>query len=156
MAHPGRQRGALNLARRVRLDAAYRQTCYRVYLPNAVADIRIGSVNSDLDRWLSGLGAMTWALVSAYNPRSIAFRPEENLLRHADLLHRAQERGRPIANADAIARSEDWPLERGVLIAGIAHRHALHLAGEFDQYAIVVGRRGSPAKLLWLDAAAQH
>lgn len=140
----------------MQLDAAYRQTCYRACLPGAVADIRIGSINADLDRWLSVLGAMTWAFVSAYNPRSTALPAQENVLRHAQLLFRAKQLGWPTADAQAIAQAEDWPPERGLLIAGIAHRDALRLAGEFDQYAIVAGRRGSPAKLLWLDAAAQH
>lgn len=146
----------MTLLPRIRLESAFRNTCYRVYLPQVVADIHVGSTNADLDQWLSKSGALSWAFVTACNPRAIALSVEENRLRHRDLQQRVQQLGWPVVAAEAIAQRADWLTEHGLLIAGIPYHDALRLAHAFDQYAIVAGKRGLPAQLLWIDEDLPH
>lgn len=141
---------------RTRLDAAYRNTIYRVYLPDGLADLRIGITNAALDRWLLAVGVESWVFITAFNPHSVVASIEENLRRHRELLDRLKKQAWPMLVADGIPQDEGWPPERSLLVAGIGHAQARRLASEFGQNAIVAGRRGMPAQLLWLDADLQH
>jgi hypothetical protein len=50
---------------------------------------------------------------------------------------------------EGVADDPDWGAEVSLLILGITPARALRLARQFGQYAVVVGRRGDPARLEW-------
>lgn len=137
---------------RTRLEAAYLRTTYRAHLPDGVANIRVGQISAALDRWLSGLSNPCWAFVTASNPRSRVLSDEENIARHCELLRFARAHGWKTLEGEGVADQPGWRAERSLLIAGIEQNEAFGLARHFDQLAIVTGRRGAPAQLVWLDA----
>ena len=67
------------------LEAAYRATTYRVFLPGGVCDLRLGVVSETLRCWLETAGATRFAIVTACNPGSQSVDAEQNALRQAQL-----------------------------------------------------------------------
>ena len=130
------------------LVAAYRHTTYRAFCP-APIDIRIGARTGRLDRLLSQRGVRAWAFITAWNPASVREPRWRNLPRHLRLVDLLRRRGYQSCPGVAFADSGAWPSEEGVLVLGMAHRQALRVARRFKQFAIVAGRRGGAALLLW-------
>lgn len=133
-------------AGRERLDAAYRATSYRV---GQKLLLRVGEGNAVLDLLLANRELDEWAYLTAYNPRSVQLSPEENSARQKTLLARLA--GYPLMLGEAVADSGEWAPEASVLVLGIRRAHAISLAREMEQNAILCGRRGGPAELAWTD-----
>lgn len=118
------------------LEAAYRATDYRAgeYL------IRIGEVPL--------IDADSWAFVTACNPRSERLPDAENARRMAQLEAAVEF---PFLPGEGTARDGSWPPEPSLLILGIDEATACELGRRFKQAAIVFGRRGEAARLVWID-----
>ena len=132
------------------LAAAYRATLYEAETSaGAWIAIRIGAHSPVLDDLLAAAGADAWAFVTACNPRSNLLAPAANLARMARLEAAVASRG--LACLRGVGRGGDpgGPPEESLLVLGIAEADALALAREFDQHAIVVGTRGTAARLAW-------
>ncbi|MBO0699096.1 MAG: DUF3293 domain-containing protein [Zavarzinella sp.] len=126
------------------LEAAYWATDYRVDdAPGGPFVIRIGEC---CDR----LAGAEWAFVTACNPRSVCLSDEENARRTAELDAAVGERGWTVYRGHGVGRDGTWPPEPSLLIVGIAEADALGLAKRFGQNAIVAGRAGGPARLVWV------
>jgi hypothetical protein len=132
------------------LDAAYRATAYTAHTPHGPLALRIGEVDATLDRLLVAHGFVSWAYVTAHNPGSIPTPAEENELRHRQLRDAVAESGRPFYEGSGVGAG--WTPEPSLLILGVSEIEAAMLGRRFRQIAIVVGERGAPARLLWLDA----
>ncbi|WP_426957860.1 DUF3293 domain-containing protein [Muricoccus radiodurans] len=124
-----------------RLVRAYRESRYRAGL----AEIRIGRRSAAADETLAALGARQGGLISAFNPFSRRTAPGRNA-RHHDRLRRAARRF-PSRNALACPGT-DW--EEPMLLVACDPRVLARLGRRFRQHAIVVLRRGAPARLLCL------
>lgn len=127
---------------------AYLHTAYRVDFPDGTATIRVGEpcpeLDCRLDRWACG----QWAFISAVNPLSRPLPHAENRDRHAalrQLLAASEWRFVPGAG---VADAGDWS-EAGFLIAGIEEQAAISIGRRFSQNAILHGKRGGPAQLVW-------
>jgi hypothetical protein len=61
-------------------------------------------------------------------------------------------RRRGLAHHPAIGVGDDgsWPAEQSLLVLGIDKAEAVALGRAFEQFAVVVGRRGGPARLAWI------
>ncbi|MBK1662209.1 DUF3293 domain-containing protein [Paracraurococcus ruber] len=123
-----------------RLRRAYRASGYEA----AGAVARIGRRSAALDALLRRMGVRDAAFVSAWNPFSRRMPEGWNARRHARLL----------AATRRCPRLEGWGgtaawRERHLLLGGDARRGAV-LARRFRQNAIVVLRRGQPARLVVL------
>ena len=138
------------------LEAAFRATAYRARLPQGPVDLRVGEPSSRLDCWLQAAGVENWAFVTACNPRATALDESANRQRHDALRERVSAAGWISVEGLGVPLGNDWRPELSLLIAGIARGDALRLGREFDQLAIVAGRRGMPAQLEWLDEDRQH
>lgn len=113
---------------------------------SAVA-VRAGSLNGGLDRLLRRHGARQWAFVTAHNPGSRRLRRWCNSARTARLrveILRAGWRSLP-----AGAEGPGWPREEGFLLLDAATAKVHRLARRYGQNAILLGRRGTAARLLW-------
>ena len=135
------------------LDAAYRATTYRAACPEAPGgrlDIRIGAVHPELDRWLDRVGVACWSYLSAENPRSEPAPPEANTRRTARLRQQLEMSGKPFLTGEALADNGGWPPEAGFLVGGLGEAEACALAARCHQNAIVCGRKGGVARLVWL------
>jgi hypothetical protein len=126
------------------LEAAYRATDYIVEDSSGPLCIRIGEPRS-------GIEAQSWAYVTACNPRSKLLPQGENARRLQDLERVIAELGFRFLHGEALARDGNWPAEPSLLILDIDEKAAIKLGRRFDQAAIVFGRRGESARLVWID-----
>ena len=131
------------------LEAPYRATAYRVYLPGGTVEIRIGEVNGQLDAFLAAAKARDWAFISAVNPASRILPAEENAKRHAGLCHDVGVAGLSGFPGEALADAGDWPTEAGLLILDMDEQAAREAGRRFGQNAVVWGARGEPSRLVW-------
>lgn len=134
---------------RRRLTRAYEATSYRATCPEGEVVLRIGRCCELLDRLLARAGSACWAFVSAANPGSIQLAPEENARRHAHLLAVLEEGGMAVFPGTGEPDHPGWPAEPSVLVLGIDRSAAMALGRRFGQNAIVFGRIGEPASLVW-------
>jgi hypothetical protein len=140
--------------RESRLESAYRRAIYRVEL-SAPVEVRVGARSPELDAGLAALGVDGWAIVTADNPGSRRLPASENRRRRralAGALDQAGWRHLPTRGIDPDGR---WPPEPGWLVGDAPPAALIALAGRFGQAAILTGRAGAVAQLVWIEAAAQ-
>ena len=127
------------------LEAAYLVTDYRVEdFPSGPFTIRIGEP-------IAALAGLEWAFVTACNPRSVLISDEENTRRMAEFETAVRELGWRFYHGQGVGRDRRWPPEPSLLIVHIKESEAVHLARRFGQNAIVAGRSGEPARLVWVN-----
>lgn len=131
-----------------RLVFAYLQTCYRVLQPPF--DLRVGELNFQFDQFLGKNGATRWAFITPENPRSQLLPADENSRRCQIFLEKIAGRGYQFFDGMGIGAGGDWLPERSFLILEISPKAAVALATEFDQNAIVFGKKGAAPELWWL------
>lgn len=137
-----------------RLRAAYEATEYRVDEgPRGRFVIRVGARSKDADALLAAADADAWAFITAVNPRSVPLSDAENAARMARLVQVVRERGLVHYAGAGVATDASWPPEPSLLVLGIDETAAVAIARAFDQHAIVVGRRGEGARLVWVGRA---
>ncbi len=128
-----------------RLDEAFRQTAYHVYLPRGRVTVHIGEIQQALCGWLTEAGFQhcCWSIITACNPGARLLSDKDNGRRQAELetaLSASQWPWRPSLAVDPAGR---WPDEPGVCIGGIPADQARGLAAEYGQLALVsAGIRG--------------
>lgn len=138
-----------------RLQAAYEATDYLVEGgARGGFVIRVGARSADVDALLEAAGVEAWAFVTAANPRSRPLSAAENSARMSRLAAIVRQRGLASCAGAGVAADGAWPPEPSLLILGIDEADAVALAREFDQHAILVGRTGAPARLVWIEADA--
>lgn len=130
------------------LEEAYRRTIYRVSYVGDTIDVRIGEQNPSLDRILDQEGWEDWAIITAFNPRSVRLPLAENFERDGQLRNELVLRGLTFCRCLAIDPEGDWPMEHGFLVPGLNMEAAVEIARRYDQNAIVFGEIRRPAELL--------
>jgi len=137
------------------LDRAYRRTRYRILLPGAVIERRIGRADPRADAQLRSAGCQRdWALVTAWNPRSESCGEAANRERQAGLQRQLEQRGQPYLPARHCSPAGDWPDEESVCLIDPPEGLAAALGQAWEQDAVVTGRLGAAPQLLWLRDAA--
>lgn len=133
-------------------EAAYRATTYAVADgPHRLA-IRIGERCAALDALLAASGLEAWAYLTAHNPGGVAADPAANAAAQARLEAELAASGRPCLRGASLGAGGDWPAEPSVLVLGLPRAEALALARRYGQEALVAGRRGGLAELLFCEA----
>lgn len=139
---------------RSELDAAYRATRYRVFLPGGVRELRIGTPDGTLAAWLAGEGAADWAVLTACNPASKRLAEAENRVRQAALEIALLEMGLEPYTAENVADDAGWPAEESCFVTGLPADAARGLAARFGQNALVCGAADGVPRLVWVTPAA--
>ena len=131
------------------LHAAYLQTTYWVEARPAPIALRIGERSRALDRVLALHGTRCWAFVTAWNPESRVLARWRNVARDARLR-------RALANGGyrwlpALGEGDDpgWTPEPSVLVLGMSVPSAAKLGRLLKQNAVVTGKLGERAMLVW-------
>ncbi len=136
---------------RAALERAYRDTTYRVYLPGGAAiDLLPDDRSATLDRLLARTRVREWAFLTAWNPGSRPLPGWRNAMRQRRLLDLLVRTAPVVLLAAGIPASLDWVPEDSLFAAGLPRSAALRLARRFGQNAVVAGRRGRPAELVWV------
>lgn len=130
-------------------ETAYRATTYVAWQGDEAIEIRIGARTPALDSLLRSRGADGWAYLTAYNPRSIPLSPEANEAAQERL--ELELRARGVEFFRGASRPDDGSAPEASVLAFLPCEEAAELGRAFGQNAIVVGRVGEPAELLWLE-----
>ncbi len=136
-----------------RQDAAYRATEYRVADGAQRFSIRVGERCAPLDALLDTHGAEEWAYVTAYNPGGRPAAADANAAAQQRLEAELRATAHPVLRGEGTGDDGRWPPEPSLLVLGLPRADAIGLARRFGQVAIVAGRRGAPADLVYCDAA---
>lgn len=135
------------------LAAAYRRTSYVVDPPaGAGFAIRIGEACPPLDDLLERTGTRLWAFITACNPRSEPLSAGENSARMERLREMIERDGHAFLSGAGVPDEAGWSPEPSFLVLGITAEAAAEIGRLFEQHAIVVGSRGTAARLLWISA----
>jgi hypothetical protein len=128
---------------------AYLDTVYAVQDDARLIKFRVGSHKAALDALLARHRAKDWAHISACNPGLETLSPTENRRRMKRLENTARKRGYTTLPGNGRDDRQRRPAEDTLFVMGIPEAKARRLAREFGQWAIVAGRRGEAARLVW-------
>ena len=142
------------MAKTNELEAAYRATTYRVFLPDGICDLRVGEPNDTLRRWLVATGCTQFALITAYNPGSQVVDEASNVERQTqlecDLLEGNYEPYAGQNRPDAAGA----PVEESCFVPDLAPEDACALAADYGQNAVICGGIDATPRLVWIDDSA--
>jgi len=127
---------------------AYRHAAYRVKDNDSWIGFFVDSTNAELDNLLRTHVATTGAFVSACNPQSSVFSPEENQRFHEKLATRLKAMQLRWLDGDGGDSAGHWEPEKSVLILDISKESATALAIEYGQNAFVWIQPGQPPELV--------
>ena len=133
------------------LEKAYRASHYRVDLADTHLVIRIDQPQKAVDALLAHHACLTWAFLTAHNPGSHLLPAVENQARQARLRDEVRAAGWVSYPGEGLG-IDGWPGEESLLVLGIDIDDALALAQRYGQLALIFGRRGENAQLLWTRA----
>lgn len=131
------------------LVACYLATDYVVHGAAGGMTLRVGDTHPRLDAFMKESGFDCWAFITAFNPGSHLLEPHENEARQLNLLSRIRAMGHPYLLATGVPDGGGWMPEASVLVIGLEETEARALGCEFGQNAVVCGRAGEEARLVW-------
>lgn len=135
-------------AAKAAFEAAYRATRYVV--PVLGLTLRVGQTHPDLDTVLRQHSATSWMFISACNPWSAAALCRyENLALHQSLLDAIRTAGLTLFEGVGEADDGQWQAEPSALVLGVDEAAARQWGERFSQNAVLFGRVGESAQLLW-------
>lgn len=130
------------------LIQAYRETHYRVEDVEPFT-LRVGQVSAEVLKALAKRGLKFCAFVTAWNPYSIALKPEENTINERKLKLHLNALGFSHTPAEGVHPSNGWPGERSSLVWGVSEKKAREIAEAFQQNAFIwIGEDGIPELIL--------
>ena len=130
---------------------AYRRTSYTARTSAGEILIHPDRLSPELDALLDQRSAGQWAYVTAYNPGSRLLSSDENVRRQQTLVEVLQHRGLTFFEGESVLDPAAWPPEPSLLVLGMSPEEARSVGRQFGQLAVVVGRRGEPARLVACD-----
>jgi hypothetical protein len=137
---------------RARLLEAYQMTRY-VVRPHACTGcqelvLRVAALHPVLDAALAARGHREWAFITAWNPGSRPRSDEENRRAQEQLLSQLIAGGWVAAPAIGEAEDGRWS-EQSLFVPGLPRTEAGRFGCAYGQVAVLVGRVGAPAELLF-------
>jgi hypothetical protein len=140
------------MSERRALAAAYLAARYLVLLDEGPLELRIGVRSQNAEaRLAAATGGRHWAIVTPWNPRSLAIADEENQKLYRQMrgeLEAMSQAWKPTLHRDPLGL---WPDESGFLLIEPPPRRAAALGRLYRQNALVLLRSGSAPELQWLD-----
>jgi hypothetical protein len=133
-----------------KLEAAYRATTYRVFLPAGPLDLRLDQADERLRAWLAAAGCRCFALVTACNPGAQRLDAASNAERQARLECELLEGNYEPFAAEHIADDGAWPVEESCFVPDLEAEDACALAADFGQNAVVCGGEDGVPRLVWV------
>lgn len=131
------------------LEKAYRRTTYVALTSRGELRTRVGRPHPELDQLLVENNAETWAYITAWNPKSEPLGEQENHARQEKLEEELRDAGYAFFQGQGTADNGEWPPEDSVLVVGIPRQEAVSIGVRYAQNAIVYGRLGEAAVLVW-------
>lgn len=141
------------MAKTTELEALYKATTYRVFLPGGICELRIGQPCEKLKSWLKAGGYKEFAIITAHNPGGQPVAAAQNGERQAELECELIEGNYEPYAGENVADAAGWPAEESCFVAELALEDACALAADYGQNAIVCGGADGVPHLHWIDAA---
>lgn len=139
------------MAKTNELEAAYRATSYRVFLPGGCCELRIDQVSETLRCWLETAGACAFVVLTAHNPGSKKLGLEANMERQSGMeVFLLEKHYEPYAGEN-VADDASWPAEESCFVTDMTLLDAKVLAARFGQNAIVYGTADGIPRLVWIE-----
>ena len=138
------------MAKTNELDAAFRATSYRVFLPSGVVELRIDQPSEALKAWLAGSGNSMFAIITAHNPESQQIDAAKNAERQSQLECELLEGNYEPYACENHPDDADAPFEESCFVPDIMLEDARALAEDFEQNAIVYGGVDGIPHLIWI------
>lgn len=139
------------MAKTTELEALYKATTYRAFLPGGICELRIAQASEELRCWLETAGAGNFAIITACNPGSQACTAAANAEQQARLECELIEGNYEPYAAENVADDGNWAAEESCFVTDIALEDALALAGSYGQNAIVYGLADAVPQLFWIE-----
>lgn len=134
---------------RAGLEDVYRKARYTVLAGHRRIEFAIGRTDPVADVAMHRAGCRAhWCLLTPCNPGSRPLSPAQNAQRLRRLQQIVQRRGWRALPAVNCAADGRW-LEPGLCLLDVVPRAVQQLARRYDQSAWVLGRLGSPPRLVW-------
>jgi hypothetical protein len=133
------------------LAADYTYAVYTVIFKGREIRVYIGQSATELDMILMRHSSESYALITAYNPRSTLLSEAENQARNCQLSAELRQRGFEFLEGCGASSDGSWPSEPSFFIVGISEPEAVEVARMFDQHAIVYGEKGIAPRLVWCE-----
>lgn len=135
------------------LVAAYKKTCYRVYLADRDVELRIDHYDPDAEALIrKDTGCKNgWAIITPCNPRSEIAREHLNLFYFNNLRYELEHKVGVWFKALNHDPDGEWPDEPGFFLVDPDLRFVVDLGRQCGQNAIVAARLGEAPRLVWLD-----
>jgi hypothetical protein len=128
------------------LKGEYEKTKFNVFEP--LLTIEIGKHNADLDNLLLKNNKTEWAYITPCNPKSKVLTEKENNQRFNELKEKLFDY--IFFEGEGVGTDPNWKPERSFLILGITQKQAIVIGNEYEQNAIVYGRKSQLPELLIL------
>jgi hypothetical protein len=125
---------------------AYLSTSFVVF--NPAINIKIGEINSELNRLLNEDGVTEWVFITSVNPYSESLSDLKNLELYNELKEAVKEY--KFYEGHGIGDDPQWQPEISLLVVGITREEAIRLGNVYRQNAIVFGKIDNPAELVLL------
>ncbi len=139
------------MAKTTELEQAYCASTYRVFLPAACCELRLGQASEVLKAWLESEGVSQFAILTAYNPGAQILSDEVNMERQSAMEIGLIMAGYEPYTGENIADAGDWPVEESCLITNIGLAEATATGAKFGQNAIVHGVVDAVPRLIWIE-----
>ncbi len=139
------------MAKTTELEAAYRATTYRVFLPGGICDLRVGEACETLRCWLETAGCAHFAVITAYNPGSVMASEAANAERQAQLECDLLEGNYEPYAAQNLPDGDDGPIEESCFVPDLAPEDAYALAEDYGQNAVISGSADGVPHLVWIE-----
>lgn len=143
------------MAKTSELEAAYKATTYRVFLPAGICDLRVGEPCEGLRCWLETAGCTQFAVITAYNPGSVVVDEAVNAERQAELECDLLEGNYEPYTAQNLPDAADAPIEESCFVPDLAAEDACALAGDYGQNAVISGGADGVPHLVWVEEIEQ-
>ena len=134
---------------RAACERAYRQAHYRIHEAGESFTLLIDQPSAVLRQCHVRHGVNASAFMTAWNPYSVLCDEHVNARAHAHLLADLRTAGFAYLSAEALDSTEQWPIERGLLVLGVSQADALMLGTRYQQNAVVCCDEGGTPRLQW-------
>jgi hypothetical protein len=139
------------MAKTTELEAAYRATSYRVFLPGGCCELHIDQASENLRCWLETAGASEFVVLTAHNPGSQKLGMEANMERQSAMEVFLLENNYEPYAGENVADDASWPAEEICFVTDLGLADAKALGAKFGQNAIVHGVADGIPRLVWIE-----
>ena len=118
------------------------------YIIELDTSIIADELNHQLDNYLQKNNHTSWAIITAYNPKSIVLCEQENKSNNENLKN--DLKNYKFLNTKSGSNSSDWGIEYGFIIFNITKERSLKIAKKYNQNAILFGEQHKKAELIFI------